>query len=436
MTAAPVSSPLIAYTADRVFDGSHVRVNHAVLVQNGTVTGIRPSSELDRAIPVFSMPGCSLLPGLIDAHIHFMPWQGPQFLAFGVTTVRDIGNDLHWILARRTEWPGKPWPRILCVGPLIDGPHAFHKFVSCACADLPSAVLTVRETARAGVDGIKLYVGLSPDWLSPMVREAHAARLKVSMHCAGTGVLHAGRAGVDEFFHLDGLLTDLWPDHPPGWLNLWGSPDMSRRTDRQREIADEIRELGLTATPTLAYWDSQWRARTPDYPHSADLRRVPPQIIKWQAGGTADPSGSEQWRKALDAAQQFVGLLHERGVPLLAGTDVPCGAVPPGLSLWRELQLLVVAGLTPEQALRTATTDAANFLGHPELGRLMVGSSADLAFVRGNPFERIPDPPDIPLVVRQGQPYSPTELLAAASQEPLSTEDPWYRQFRLHAGEA
>jgi len=435
MTPAPVSSPLIAYTADRVFDGNQTWINQAVLVQNGAVTGIRPSHELDRSIPLISKPGCTLLPGLIDAHMHFMPWQGPQYLAFGVTTVRDIGNDLNWILARRTEWPAKPWPRILCVGPLIDGPHAFHQFVSRACADLPSALIAVRETAQAGVDGIKLYVGLAPDWLGPMAREAHAAGLKVSMHCAGAGVLAAGRAGVDEFFHLDGILADLWPDHPPGWLNLWGLPDISRKSDRQREVADKIRELGLTATPTLAYWDSQWKARTSDYPHSADLRQVPVQIIKWQAGGISDPAGSEQWRKALEAAQRFVGLLYQRGVPILAGTDVPCGAVPPGLSLWRELGLLIGAGLTPEQALRTATTNAANFLGHPELGRLRIGASADLVFVRGNPLDRIPETPDIPLVLRQGQPYSPSELMAAASQVPLSTNDPWYLQFRRHAGE-
>jgi imidazolonepropionase-like amidohydrolase len=429
------SASVTAYAADRIFDGHRTWINHAIVIQNGVVTGIRPSREWDGTIPLKSYPGCTILPGLIDTHLHFMPWQGPQYLAYGITTLRDVGNELNWILTQRSKWPAKPWPRILCVGPLLDGPRAFHRFVARSCSDLSSAVTAVRETAEAGVDGIKLYVGLPPDWLSPMVREAHAAGLKVSMHCSAAGVLQAGRAGVDEFFHLDGILSDLWPDHPPGWLNLWGAPEISSKVDRLRKIADEIRELGLTATPTLAYWDSQWRARTRDYPHSVDLRHVPAPIIKWQAGGTADPAGSEQWLKALEAAQRFIGLLYERGVPILAGTDVPCGAVPPGLSLWRELQLLVGSGLSPVQAIRSATAAAADFLGHPELGCLTVGASADLVVVRGDPLDHIPELPEIPLVVRTGQAYFPAELLSATVREPLSTNDPWYLQLRLHAGE-
>ncbi len=411
MSGLPSSSAGFACAADRVFDGTRTWIDHAVLVQNGVVSGLCPSNELDPAIPVRTYPGCTILPGLIDTHIHFMSRQGTQYLAWGVTTVRDTGNELDWILARRSEWPGKPWPRILCVGPLLDGPHPFHKFVSRACPDLPSAVTAVRETAQAGVDGIKLYVGLPPDWLAPMTREAHAAGLKVSRHCSGAGVLQAGRAGVDEFFHLDGILADLWPDHPPGWLNLWGLPDLARTADRQQHLADAIRELGLTATPTLAYWDSQG-----------------------QPVNTPNPAQADQWRKALEAAQRFVGILLRHGVPILAGTDVPCGAVPPGLSLWRELQLLVGAGLTPEQAIQAATTEAANFLGHPEWGRLASGTAADLIVVRGNPLERIPESPELPLVVRQGQLYSPQDLLSATGQELPSNDDPWARQFSLAAG--
>ena len=121
-------------------------------------------------------------------------------------------------------------------------------------------------------------------------------------------------------------------------------------------------------------------------------------------------------------------------MPLLAGSDVPCGAVPPGLSLWRELSLLVEAGLSPKQALRSATSDAATFLGRPELGRLCPGAAADMVVVRGDPTERIPERPEIPMVVRNGVVYRPDALLASAdAAKGTLKEEPWGLQFARHA---
>ena len=423
----------MAVSAARLFDGGRVLTDRAVVVENGVVSAVIPRESLPDGLSIRHEPDCTIIPGLIDAHVHFMRWQGPLFLAHGVTTVRDVGNDPAWILARRREWPDNLWPRILCVGPLLDGPAPIHPFVARCCSDSADAVAAVRETIAAGFDGIKLYVGLKTDWLPAMARESHAAGLKVSMHCQKDGVLRPGRAGVDEFFHLDGILADIWPAHPPGWLNVWGLPELAQTWDRQREVADSIRGLGMTATPTLTYWDSQWRVRTADHRRSDDMRRVPPAMIEWQASEAPDPAASEQWKQALHAAQRFVGLLQERGVPLLAGTDVPCGAVPPGLSLWRELALLVEAGLSPTQALRAATSGAAAFLGHTRLGRLSPGSAADLVLVRGNPLERFPEQPDVAGVMRQGTFYRPAELLAAAETAASTLkEEPWGRQFALH----
>jgi hypothetical protein len=433
MKHTPTLAGVHAYSADRVFDGQRLLTSHAVVVEGGIVSGVVPLASLDPGMARRHEPGATILPGLIDAHVHFMRWQGPLFLAHGVTTVRDTGNRLDWVLDRRREWPERLWPRLLCVGPLLDGPTPIHRYVSRPCADLAEAVAAVRETTAAGVDAIKLYVGLDPEWLPAMVRESHAAGCKASMHCAGGGALIAGRAGVDEFFHLDGLLDDLWPGHPPGWLDAWGLPEFARTWDRQREVADAIRALGLAATPTLAYWDSQWRAREPCYATSEELRHVPAAMVQWQAAAAPDPAGSARWRAALEAAQRFVGLLLERGGPVLAGTDVPCGAVPPGLSLWRELSLLAEAGMPPLEALGAATSGAAAFLERPDLGRLGSGAVADLVVVRGNPAERIPASPEVALVVRGGVAHSSEDLLAvAASEATPPDEDPWGQQFRAH----
>jgi len=420
---------LVAFSGLRLFDGTQSRDDHAVLVRGGHVVEVLPREKVPEGITHYHEPDCTVLPGLIDVHVHFMRYQGPQFLAYGVTTVRDTGNDLQWILARRDESEIKPWPRILCLGPILDGPAPVHGQVCRKCVDEADAVAAVGETAKAGVDGLKFYVGLDPAWIPAMAAAGHAAGRKVSMHCAGGGVLSAARAGVDEFFHYDGILADLYPDRPRAWLNAWGRPDFAETLERQRTVADGIRELNITATPTLAYWDSQRRIREAGWPESEDLRYTPSDMVAWQAV-PPDEKLRDEWRRALEAAQRFTGLLLEREVPVLAGSDVPCGIIPPGLSLWRELSLLVGAGMSPERAIRAATVDAATYLDKPELGRLSPGSVADLVFVRGNPLEAISEKPDILMTLHHGALYRPTELLA---KEEVGLEDePWARQFKQH----
>lgn len=426
-----------ACVADRVFDGERVLPDHAVVVEGRTVAAVVPATSLPTDMPRLSEPGCTLLPGLIDVHTHYMRWEGPQFLAWGVTTIRDTGNALKWILARRAEWRRRRRPRILCVGPLLDGPSPIHPLVSRACRDRADAIAAVREIAAAGVDGIKLYVGLSPEWIADMARESHAAGLPVSMHCPGGSVVTAARAGVDEFHHLDGILGVVWPDHPPGWLELWGTPEFRGMGDKQREVADLVRDSGMAATPTLAYWHSQSRVRSPSYIGWAERRLVPPELVSLQSPAEPDVEGARQWRRALAAAQRFVRLLLDRNVRVLPGTDTPCGAVAPGLSLWRELSLLVGAGMSPMQALQAATSDAADFLGRPDLGRLRPGCAADMVFVHGGPTTRIPPMPGVAALLRAGVPYRPADLLAEAEKGVFDVEgDPWMDQFRAHAAKA
>lgn len=399
--------------ADRVFDGECIHTGEALIVDGDTIAAIVPAHLVPPALPVLSAPGCTVLPGLMDLHVHFMRWQGPLFLAYGVTTIRDVGNQQDWILARRADCEKHLWPRIYAFGPVLDGPVPAHPSFSRACADLASARAAVVETAAAGTDGIKLYTGLHPEWLGAMVEAGHANGLHVSMHCGGeAGVLAAGAAGVDEFFHLDGLLADIWPDNPGGWLSTWGHPGLASTFDHQERIADRIRELGMIATPTLAFWDANRHPRSSGYPA--------PESIN--AGTRA---GADTWRRALAAAQQFLGRLLDRGAPVLAGTDVPCALLKPGLSLWRELSLLVECGMSPIESLRAATSRAAACLGNERLGRIAPGCLADVVLVEGDPTRQIPDDPRIAAVVCAGRVLRAADLLLQARDELASnTPDP------------
>lgn len=421
-----------AYSADRIFDGDRVLENHAVLIADKTITAVIARPELPADIPLQHHSNCTLIPGLIDTHMHFMRWQGPLFLAYGVTTVRDTGNDLAWILQCRDQWPQQPWPRILCLGPLLDGTPPGHALVARAIADIDSAVAAVTDTAAANVDGIKLYASIAAEWIAPMVAASHTAGLKVSMHCLPHGVLAAARAGVDEFYHLDGILADIWPEHPPGWLHVWGDPDFGKTWDRQQQLADQIAASKIVSTPTLAYWDSQWRIRTTTGPYPEERRYMPPDLFKWSAA-EPDAALGATWQRAAAAALRFQGLLLEREVPVLAGSDTPCGGILPGQSLWRELALLVAAGLAPTAALHAATAAAADFFDRPELGRLQRGCVADLAIVGGDPTQQIPAQPELISVIRDGTCYSPEQLLqTAATVDPSWRDEPWAQQFAQH----
>lgn len=421
-----------AYAAKRVFDGDRILEDHAVLVSCGLIVDVVAVSELPPDLPVLWQDDSTILPGLIDAHMHFMRWEGPLFLAHGVTTIRDTGNQLEWILRCRESWRGQTSPRIFSLGPLLDGLNIHHPVVTRGIQDQASGVEAVRETLAAGVDGIKLYASVQPEWIPGMVRESHRGGRKVSMHCSKHGVLVAGNAGVDEFYHHDGILADVWPERPNGWLNVWGKKGFSDTWDRQQEVADRIAEIGMTATPTLAYWDSQWRMRSEVGPTPEELQYMPTDLFKW-AAAESDPQLGGEWKRGLEAAQRFTGALFERGVSILAGSDTPCGGILPGQSLWREMELLVGSGMSTTEAIKSTTSAVADFLECPELGRLRPGALADLVSVRGNPFQKIPVRPELGLVLLDGTVYEPRKLLeqAEASDEAWR-KDPWGRQFAQH----
>ena len=142
-----------------------------------------------------------------------------------------------------------------------------------------------------------------------------------------------------------------------------------------------------------------------------------------------------QWERACAQAQRFTGLLIERHVRVLPGTDVPWTLQLPGHLLWRELALLMAAGMTPLAALRAATSQAAQILHADELGRLASGCRADLVIVDGDPTQAIPARPLIAGVVQAGRAYAQAELLSTVERYAGSmAEEPMGRAFTRYFG--
>jgi len=415
-----------AYSADRLFDGERFCSNQAVIIEGDRIAAVVPTEAVPADVPVVEVPGGTILPGLIDTHVHFGRWQGPLYLAYGVTTVRDVGNYPDWILARRAEADHHPWPRIICVGPVLDGPEPSWDFCR-ACPDASTALQAVAETVALGVEGIKLYTGMRSDWLPAVVAETRRLKRPVMMH--PFDAMGAIQAGVEELFHLDGMLDSVWPERPPGWLEVWGRETFPRDSANMMHTANRIAASGVIITPTLAYWDFAWRIRSAATLPS-ESEHVPAQqlaILRALPGHGIAPQAASMWGCALRNAKHFLSLLIERDVPILTGTDEPFGVFPPGRSLWREMELLCECGMKPAAVLRAATSTASDRLGLKLHGRLKSGCAADLVLLEGDPASDGFSTPRIAAVVRAGQLHRPAELIRTVSAyateldgEPLS----------------
>jgi len=406
-------------TAARLFDGERVLSDQALLIEGGTIRDVLSTAAVPTGLPTLAAPSGTILPGLMDLHIHFTSWQGPLYLAWGVTAVRDVANDTAWILAKRAEAKRHPWPRIYCVGEALDGPNAYWAFCR-KCPDATTACTGVRELAGLGVDGIKLYVGLETAWLPEIVTEAQRVDLPLMMHpFDAPGAIDAG---VEELFHLDGLLDAVWPAHPAGWLEVWGHPDFPTDPTNRLRLADRIAAAGTIMTPTLHYWHFAHTVRRGN-PADPCIPALNMQWLTGMPGYTADPDGAAQYERALAHVREFMGMLIERDVLILAGTDEPFGLLPPGQSLWRELELFTECGMTPILAMKTATSLAADRLRLTDRGRLRPGYAADFVVVNGDPTVRITAVPEIQAVVRDGQVYDPGALQEQSAAYAATIED-------------
>ena len=410
MTATTPSSesPLERYALvpDRVWNGTAdgPDTNTAVIVDGTLVDAIAPSSELPADLPRVALDGCTLIPGLLDAHVHYSPVMGPALLAAGVTTIRDVGNNLEWIIEQRALNAADPelGPTIRCCGHLQDGPEAYWRLMGRTNADAAAVRESVREHAAAGVDAIKLYDGLTPELLTAAVDEGHKHGLFVTAHLVKTAAEEAAPAGVNGIEHLS-RCDVAWRD---------------ATEEEDDALIDLLLEHNVALDPTLVVWDRLGRIL--DHAFVEDRRREwvhPSHLHIWAnyRSRSAPPTGRRRLQIASPHLKRFLGRAHERGMTVSLGTDTPFPHLVPGFSVHDELAMYVDAGIAPVDALRSATSVNARVFGiESTAGRIAPGMVADLVAVRGNPLERIDDVGNVEAVVRVGRVLDRARLLEQA----------------------
>lgn len=394
-----------AITGARVFDGERVLERGAVLVSGERIEAVGPALEIPAGAERIDGEGSTLLPGLIDAHCHVRPpGLAEMAIGFGVTTVLDMGSDPELMLPyreraragndiadiRSSSVPasppgGHPAPLVglLFDRPLppLESPEQAGEFVEARVAERADYIKLVIEDGS--IFGSSLPA-LGPEEARAVVAAAHERGMLAVAHVhTQAAARQAVAAGADGLVHL---FLDEAPDE---------------------ELIAEVAERDMFVTPTLTLLEAMVGRRT-------------------GAGLAEDPRVArlfgEEWLENLRRAWRFecpgryehaaeaVARLHEAGVPLLAGTDSACLGVvgtAPGVSVHRELELLVEAGLTPAEALAAATSVPAERFGLGDRGRIAPGMQADLLLVDGDPLTAIGETLGIAAVWRRGERLGP-----------------------------
>jgi imidazolonepropionase-like amidohydrolase len=418
--------PTLALVGGQVLDGyggPPIR-DGVVLIAGERIVAVGPRSEV--AVPdgveTISTEGMTVLPGLMDMHVHLMilghadyrhwdltymprfrdeimPIAAKQLLMSGVTTVRDLGARLEDILPvkeriARGEIPG---PRVFASGPFLQrAPYEeYEKEFRWGVNGAADARTKTQRLIDAGVDFIKLIDQdqLTDDEVAAIVETAHAADRKVIAHGHREDEIRMGlRHGVDGFEHT-GLATA--PGYP-------------------EDVLAGLRKRNATLywCPTIEglYLAEYTANRFPERLDDPEWQRdMPAEIAKDIRDSFGSVTGLDYFmltfRRVPTLGDKF-RQLRETGVTMLVGTD---SGIPGNFhtdSTWRELVKFVELGMSPHEAIMSATRWPARFLGlEHQLGTLEKGALADVVAVRGDVLAEIGLLKEVDVVVKGGKRY-------------------------------
>ena len=396
----------------------------AVVVRGGRIEsiGLRAAFQLPKRTREVDVSGQWIIPGLIDSHVHMAPamsWAPPRFLAWGVTTVRDAHGGIASLstLKRRSNKGTPEGPRVYAAGAMIDGrPPTYSDAI--AVSNESEARKGVDRLVSAGADFIKVYTRIDPPLLRAIVDEARAFNLGVTGHLGMTDAVTAAKAGIASIEHLTGvpeaalpkpssLFTAHYRGFFPGWTAFersWAGLDSVALT----RVAIRLAEAKITLVPTLVLHETLARLDEPGMLRDPALQDVPEaQQRDWDVRGLIaragwDKDDFEAFRRSRANQDLFIRLFAAAGGRLATGTDAANQMLVPGYSEHREMELLVRAGLTPREALRAATRNAAVLIGVDSLGLLAPGKVADLVVLSKDPLADIRNTRAITAVMARG----------------------------------
>jgi imidazolonepropionase-like amidohydrolase len=368
----------------RVFDGERVLPSATVTIANGTIASVaQKSRDAPNAVRIDGR-GLTLLPGLIDAHDHTGGRRESlrDAARFGVTTIVDLFDRPERMRALRREVTDAPSCAEASyfsagLGATVKGGHAYYSDDQRTVTGPADAEAFVRERVTDGSEYIKIIVehgfagkplpALDAATVKALIDAAHRSGKLAIAHATWPGdVRMVVESGADGLAHL--------------WVSSRGKPG------DDDQLVRLIKTNNIFVVPTLTMAEA---LTTGEGSASllADARLAP--YLTDRAKANLKPARAGSLTDPITSYYENLNKLHRAGVPIVAGTDAPNAGVEHGISLHRELELLVNAGLTPLDALKTATSSAATAFRLTGHGRIVPGAPADLVLVKGDPTKDV-----------------------------------------------
>ena len=391
--------------------GDLSKPNTTIVINGSRIADLSNNATVNPDLPfaakiVINLTGKYIIPGLFDMHAHVGNVLKNSYnqsesedmlsmlLAYGITTIRNTGGPTEQSVAlKKNISEGKIMgPQIFTAGQLLNTLQIPVPFVEKQVVTEQDVRQEVRNQIEAGVDYVKLYVGLTPKLVQAAIHEAHSNGTKVIGHLYLTSWTYAANLGVGDnktaVNHIDALThgVPVSPfllskenrqkfleagDHPFNhflWLDLvdLNGPEIN-------EMIKAVASNSIPVDPTLDIYEA---------------------MIK------GEPQYQYLWPKVL----QLTKMMYDNGVSILSGTDIPNFDLVPGASLHHELELLVEAGIPPLEVIKIATRNGAQALGiEEEVGTIESGKQADMIILSDNPVDDISNTKKIEAVINNGQ---------------------------------
>jgi hypothetical protein len=433
-------APLWAQTRPIVLEGGTlidgtgraVVTDSVVVISQGKFqeVGKRGEVKIPQDAEIIDAKGKTLLPGLIDGHCHYRDWMGEVYLAFGVVTCPNISNNpVDWIIAQREGVRNGTirGPRVWASANIIDGPPPEgtgtlrRQRTSIIVDSEEESRKAVRGLVEKGVDGIKLFERLKPQVGKAAVDEAHKLGRPVFGH--SLDIFTAATNGYQSVEHSWSVvytsIQDPKKKHDLDIGRMLGKIDTAEvHAQMEPAMFDKIIKAMVDRN---VHWSPTWATWfRPLSSHAADMKRrelallrnpqlkyLPAYILKDTESFFAKyekmaPEKRNEVLSGYKMLQDFVRRFAAAGGKIHSGSDP--NHVLAGYGVHVELEMLVEAGLTPVQAIQTASINVAQAWGkEKDYGSVEKGKIADLVIVRGDPRQNISDTQNVEMVFIDGK---------------------------------
>ncbi len=430
--------PVIAFTHATLIDGTGAKAmrDQTLVIDKGRITALGKSSKVKvpQDAKIIDAQGKTLMPGFVMVHEHmFYPAGGVEYnemsysfprlyLAGGTTTMRTAGSMMPYadINVRDAINAGKViGPDMDVTGPYLNGPGLPIPAVH-VLSGPDDAERTVNYWADEGVTSYKAYMQITRDELKRVIDTAHARKAKVTAHLCSVTYREAVDMGIDNlehgFFVSSDFVKDKQPDQCPKSPAV--SDSLAAVDAKSADVKSLMRDMidhHVALTSTLTVFET-FVPNRPKAPQGALDLMLPEVRAQYEASWNKVQNSKgrmtpETYLKLARMEKQYA----DAGGLLLAGTDpTGYGGVVPGYSAKREIELLVEAGFSFEQAVKVATFNGAKYLGRDaDVGTLTVGKRADLVVIDGDPAKTTTDIEHMPYVFKNGVGYDTQKIFDA-----------------------